>query len=260
MFIRRLARGIRGQDWFTVMVELFVVMVGLVAAFQVDRWWEARGDRIDEETYISHLMVALEEDIRNLEYAVNLAEVRLGFGDFLIAVSANPSLALKRPAYFLAAVAQAAYTYTPSLASHTFEDLRSSGNLNLIRDRHVRQALRGYYRFDQGQRQFINLNLMVEFRHCELSAGVITAEQHRFVQDHWYVVNPSNLSQLQETQPAQEGIVAAADRLNANAELLEWLPKVRGLQIDQIKANGGRLENARALLERLSEYAAGLNN
>ena len=80
------------------------------------------------------------------------------------------------------------------------------------------------------------------------------------MQDHWYVVNPSNLSQLQETQPAQEGIVAAVDRLNANAELLEWLPKVRGLQIDQIKANGGRLENARALLERLSEYAAGLNN
>ena len=43
MLIRRLARGVRGQDWFPV-------MVGLVAAFQVDRWWEVRGLQIDQIT------------------------------------------------------------------------------------------------------------------------------------------------------------------------------------------------------------------
>ncbi|MGI9263486.1 MAG: hypothetical protein ACR2QU_01070 [Gammaproteobacteria bacterium] len=256
MFIRRLARGIRGQDWFTVTIELFVVMVGLVAAFQVDRWWEARGDRLNEEMYISRLMADLEEDIRNLEYSVSLAGVRLEFGDFLVDVGSNPSLALERPTYFLAAVSQAAFTYTPSLATHTFEDLRASGNLKLIRDQSVRQALRRYYAFDQTQRQFISLNLMVEFRHFELSAGIITPEQFRFVQDRWYVVNRSNLDQLQGAQPAPGDIAAATDRLRENAEFLAWLPKTRGLQIDQIKANEGRLDNARALLEKLGNYVA----
>ena len=86
MFVRRLGQSIRDQNWFAVMVELLVVMVGLVAAFQVDRWWDARGVRLDEEMYISRLISDLEEDIPSLEYAISVAEVRLDFGDFLAKV------------------------------------------------------------------------------------------------------------------------------------------------------------------------------
>ena len=41
MFLKRLADHIRRQDWFIVIIELLVVSVGLMMAFQVDRWWEA---------------------------------------------------------------------------------------------------------------------------------------------------------------------------------------------------------------------------
>lgn len=255
MFIRRLARSIRGQDWFTVVVEILVVMIGLVAAFQVDRWWEARGNRLDEAGYISRLIADLEEDVPDLEYAISLAEVRRDFGEFLAEVSVDPSITLNRSAYFLAAVSQAAYTYTPSLASHTFDDLRSTGNLGLIQDQDIRQALRDYYGYDQAQRQFISLNLMIEQRYFELSAGIVTLDQYKFVQDRWFVVNAANLEELQEVLPEQEGVRAAAARLRADAELLAWLPKVRGLQIDQFHAHSGRLENARSLLGSLREYA-----
>jgi hypothetical protein len=241
-------------------VELLVVMIGLVAAFQVDRWWEARGDLLDEQRYISRLITDLEEDVPALEYAIGLAEVRRDFGDFLAGVGADPSIALDRPAYFLAAVSQAAFTYTPSLASHTFEDLRSTGNLRLIQDQDIRRALRGYYGFDQGQRQFIGLNLMIEFRYFELSAGVVTLDQYRFVQDRWFVVNPANLYELKDVRPDEAGVRAAAERLRANDELLDWLSKVRGLQIDQIQAHNGRLENARSLLRTLHDYADRIGN
>ena len=260
MFIRRLGKSIRSQDWVAVLVELLVVMVGLVAAFQVDRWWEDRGGRLDEEMYISRLISDLEEDIPSLEYAISLAEVRLGFGDYLAEVGADPSAALDKPAYFLAAISQAAYTYTPSLASHTFEDLRSTGNLKLIRDLDVKKALRSYYGFDQSQRQFINLNLMIEFRYFELSAGIATLEQYREVQDRWFVVNAARLNELQDLHPAAAEVMAAAERLRADAELLAWLPRVRELQNDQIQANNGRLENARSLLNTLQEYAVRLND
>ncbi len=255
MIIRRIGQSIRGQDWYTVVVELLVVMIGLVAAFQVDRWWDARGGRLDEAMYIARLISDVGEDIPNLEYAISLAEVRLGFGNFLAEVGTDPSVALDKPAYFLAAVCQAAYTYTASLSSDTFEDLRSSGNLKLIRDQDVKQAVQRYYRYDQSQRQFISLNLMTEFRYFELSAGIATLEQYRFVQERWYVVNSANLKELQAAQPEEEGIRAAARRLHANAEFLAWLPRVRGLQIDQIQSHGGRLENARLLLDTLQEYA-----
>jgi hypothetical protein len=240
------------------LLEILVVMVGLVAAFQVDRWWEARGDRIDEEAYVLRLVSEVEEDIPALEYAIRLAEVRLGFGDLLVEVAADPNVALRNPGIFLAAVSQAAFTYTPTLASHTFEDLRSTGNLKLIRNPAIKKALHEYYGYDQNQRQFIGLLHMIEFRYFELSADVVTLEQYRFVQDRWFVVNPSNLQEVRDAQPVEAGVRAAAERLSENKELLAWLPKVRGLQVEQTMAHTVRLENARSLLSTLQEYMAGL--
>jgi hypothetical protein len=48
VIIGRLTEGVRERDWFAVVVELLVVIVGIVAAFQVDRWWEGRSARLDE--------------------------------------------------------------------------------------------------------------------------------------------------------------------------------------------------------------------
>lgn len=258
MFIRRLGRGIRRQDWLTVLLEILVVMLGLVAAFQVDRWWEARGNRVHEEAYVLRLISEVEEDIPALEYAIQLADVRLGFGDLLVEVAADPTVALRNPGFFLAAVQQAAFTYTPTLTSHTFEDLRSTGNLKLIRNPAIKKALHEYYGYDQNQRQFLGLLHMIEFRYFELSAGVVTLEQYRFVQDRWFVVNPRNLQEVRDAQPQQAGVRAAAGRLSENKELLAWLPKVRGLQVEQAVAHTARLENARSLLSTLQEYMAGL--
>lgn len=255
MIVRRLAQGIRKQDWSTVVVEVLVLMIGLVAAFQVDRWWEARGDRLDEQKYIARLIADLEEDVPALEYSISLAGVRQDFLEFLVEVAANPAVASERPTYFLVAVTQAAYTYTPSLASHTFEDLRSTGNLGLIQDEDIRRALRSYYGFDETQRQFIGLNLMIEFRYFELSAGIATFDQHKFVQDRWFVVNEEKLPLLQEVRPDEAGVRAAAERLSANTELIAWLPRVRHLHFDQVYAHGVRLENARTLLGTLQAYA-----
>ena len=232
-----------------------VLMVGLVAAFQVDRWWEARRDRTDEQAYVSRLISEIEEDIAKLEYAIGLAEVRLDFGNLLAEVGADPSAALAEPGVFLAAVSQAAYTYTPTLSSNTFEDLRSTGNLKLLRDPDIKRSLHEYYAYDEAQRQFISLNLMIEFRYFELSAGIVTLDQYSFVQDGWFVVNPRNIQEVRDARPEQAGVRAAAERLARNEELLAWLPKVRGLQIDQIRAHDARLEHARSLLSKLQAYS-----
>lgn len=71
---------------------------------------------------------------------------------------------------FLAAVAQAAFTYTPSLTSHTFEDLRSTGGMGLIRSAEIKSALYDYYDFHDTQRQYMQLTMMIEFRYFELIA------------------------------------------------------------------------------------------
>jgi len=42
MILRRLADGIRAQNWFTVVLEVLIVVVGIFIALQVDGWNEGR--------------------------------------------------------------------------------------------------------------------------------------------------------------------------------------------------------------------------
>ena len=47
MILARLSRAVREQNWFAVVLEFFIVIVGVVIAFQVTAWNEARQDRAD---------------------------------------------------------------------------------------------------------------------------------------------------------------------------------------------------------------------
>ena len=141
MIIKRMAQAIRRQDWFTVFVEILVVIVGLMLAFQLDRWWEQRGDRAQEAQYVARLIVDVQADIESLEYALELQSLRLDLATLLMDVVADPELAMRRPVEFLGAIVQSSYLYTPVLTAHTFEDLRSTGNMRLLRDPDIKNLL-----------------------------------------------------------------------------------------------------------------------
>jgi len=258
--ITQMARFIRQHEWFAVVVELFVVIVGLMLAFQLDRWWEQRGERVQEAEYVGRLIADVETDIPTIEYAISLAELRKGMADLLMEVAENPAAATRNPVRFIAAVLQAAFTYSPNLAAHTFEDMRSTGNLRLLRDSTIRDGLYGYYNFDRSQTQYRQLQFMTESRHFELAAGALTFEQARLIQDTWYVVAPGDLENFDSSQLDLAEIQAAAERFGSRSQLLAWLPELRHLQIEQIVVNESRLERAKEVLTLLRGYAASLDS
>jgi len=258
MLVRSFSRHIREHDWLAVFVEVIVVAVGLLMAFQVDRWWEERGEREHEAAYVQRLIDDLEEDIAGIEQGIELAEVRQEFAELLMDVSADPALAEEQPTRFLVGVMQAPFTYTPSLSSHTFEDLRSTGNLALLRSNEVKDALYRYYGFDEGQRQFMPLNFMVEFRHFSLAAEVLTHEQFRFIWEHWFVVTRDDLDAVDAAETDTEEVRAAVERFLANEELQAWLTKVWGMQKELQLIHGRRRSHVEDALEALRAYQARL--
>ena len=52
MILRRIAEGIKNQDWFVVLIEIFIVVIGIYLGLQVDDWNKARQDREDEKLFI----------------------------------------------------------------------------------------------------------------------------------------------------------------------------------------------------------------
>jgi hypothetical protein len=254
MITKRFALYVRKHDWFAVLIEVVVIMVGLMLAFQLDGWVEQRGERKMEADYVQRLIGDFEDDVADIQFAIDLAQLRLRLADLLMEVSRDPEAATSRPVEFLGAVNQAAYTYTPSLTSHTFEDLRSTGNMRLILDQELKDALYDYYGFDQGQRQFRPIQFSTEHRHFELVAGVLNHEQEVFVQDTMRVLNPDDMEDIENAQLDSAQVQAAAQRLSERPELIAWLPYVRNLQIEQMGVHQMRLDRGNAVLVELRRH------
>ena len=69
MILRRLTEHLRHDKWFTVFLELAVVVVGLFLAFQLDRWYESQRGKFGLQAHL----VSLAEDFAENETLLNLA-------------------------------------------------------------------------------------------------------------------------------------------------------------------------------------------
>ncbi|MEX6632515.1 hypothetical protein [Hyphococcus lacteus] len=63
MILRRIATAFRRQDWFTVLVETMIVVMGVFLGIQVANWNDARADARIGADYTVHLIADLEQDL-----------------------------------------------------------------------------------------------------------------------------------------------------------------------------------------------------
>ena len=63
MRLRSLTKHIRDQNWFAVALDFFIVVVGILIAFQITNWNEARKAASDERAIIAQL----KTDFKTLE-------------------------------------------------------------------------------------------------------------------------------------------------------------------------------------------------
>jgi len=254
MIIKRLAQALRNQDWFAVFVEILVVIVGLMLAFQLDRWWEQRGDRAQEAQYVARLIVDIETDIEALEYAVGLQTVRLEMADLLMDVVTDPELATRRPVEFLGAILQSSFLYTPIPTTHTFDDLRSTGNTRLLRSSGIKDLLYDYYGYEKNQRQFDAIWFPKEIHHLKIASGISSHEQDRYIQDNWVFFRSQDMDQVRNAEYDHDSIRETVGRFLERQEFIDWLPQTRQMQLLQIRRNELILEKANTLQETLLEY------
>lgn len=77
MILRRISQAIRRQDWFTVLIEIAIVVIGLLIGLQINNWNEARADRVQENAFIERLVVDVDRVRLQLKEFVKARENRL---------------------------------------------------------------------------------------------------------------------------------------------------------------------------------------
>ncbi|MFT5609355.1 MAG: uncharacterized membrane protein YfbV (UPF0208 family), partial [Parvicella sp.] len=60
MILRRLSNAVRQQDWFTVVVEILIVVMGVFIGLQVNNWNIENTARVNERQLLSQLQSDVE--------------------------------------------------------------------------------------------------------------------------------------------------------------------------------------------------------
>ena len=149
MLLRRMTQHVKDQNWFAVGLDFFIVVVGILIAFQITNWSETSRERKLESEY----MVLLARDIATIETALQQQIVQDEY------IAANAETALKKlnnrhagfdPLEIGQSLTSIFGRRTLSLQSPTFSEMKSVGRLTLIQDTALRNRMISY--FDEMQR------------------------------------------------------------------------------------------------------------
>ena len=145
MIIRRFAAALRRQDWFTVLIEIAIVFIGIFLGLQADDWAEERQNRQREQAALERLFFEAQ-NAHELLLAVSARTLRLNrlrrnavqFADS-DADKPDEDLPLRIGINTLAQFPNL------NIVSVAYDELRSSGQMQLIRDTALREQIANFY-------------------------------------------------------------------------------------------------------------------
>ena len=139
----RLSQAVREQNWFAVVLEVLIVIVGVVVGFQVTGWGQARSDAAREQTYLRQLVVDLEASERLFAAADSFHASRvIPAASQLVSTFGHTP---KPPADSVGEWFRWAWNWRPRRpVLGTARALVATGDLNLIRNDSLRSAILTY--------------------------------------------------------------------------------------------------------------------
>lgn len=150
MIIKRIAEGIRNQDWFVVFIEVLIVVVGIFIGLQVDEWNEASKRKTISKEYYKRIIQDLQSnDISRLASVDYLKRTKQH------AISAFNSLKNSPEtldSQFIIDLYQASQIWPYNTQRATYDELLSGNVAKMIPDVNLRLKLSNYYlKMDAGK-------------------------------------------------------------------------------------------------------------
>lgn len=213
----RVTRNHAGMSFTSFVVELFVVILGILIAFQVDRWDEERRERQQEYGYLVRLKEDLRFEIERMDEAHGHAQSRIDAATLLELVAEDPSFAEERPGELAWALETVSWRSFPQIDAFVYSELQNSGNLALIRSVSLRRDLAGHYTSIRHYSR-VGLDLDLQHQFDRLTAGMLTTSELRAIEDGSWQETSFEIS------PARADEIAI--ELARRQEALDLLPSI----------------------------------
>ena len=158
------------------------MVIGIVLALQINIWNEDRKKRDLEDNYYCLLLEEVKEDSIQLESLVATVNERIGHANRAIAlIQGDDTDITEFSIAYLSSIRNTPRTFAPNEA--TFQDIKSGGNLGVIRDKEVISLLNRYYKNVEGYTSSILKNMETDYNNLAdldswLDAGIMNGLGH----------------------------------------------------------------------------------
>ena len=85
MLLRSITKHVKDQNWFAVALDFFIVVVGILIAFQITNWSQARNDGQLRMSYLERLESDLSQTIDYLSKNQDTIEQKIEIIDSFVA-------------------------------------------------------------------------------------------------------------------------------------------------------------------------------
>lgn len=136
--------------------EIVLVVIGILIALQINNWNEERKARQLEGVYYCKLLEDVIQDQAFLARLIVENDERIQGNNESIALLQKNSSRKEIVTALRKAISRTTFTFKPSKSA--FEDIKSSGNLNVLADLELKNKLLNYYAVLEGYVDLVEVN------------------------------------------------------------------------------------------------------
>jgi len=136
--------GLIRDMWPAYVIEIFVIILGISVSLALEQWQERNKETRLENIYLNNLLVDVEVDLQSLRDVTLNTQKILDRGNELLGYAGNPAKDISSKKLY--ADVRSILGRPKFLSSDaTFSDLKSSGNIQLLKDIQLKNLLFAYY-------------------------------------------------------------------------------------------------------------------
>lgn len=223
MLLRRVIEHLKRQEWTAIAIDFVIVVVGVFIGIQVANWNEARVNDARASGYLERIHNDLEADLSNYRNRMQFWAAVSDYGRKGLAYADTGRTGGMKGWDLLLAYFQASQVAEFVTTGTTYEELKSAGELGLITNIDLRNALGTYYT-NAG-----NPTLTTRPAYRENVRGVIPLDVQLYIWTHCYASNETGeqefrscASPISEERAAEIVNVIASDK-SLMAGLRYWM-------------------------------------
>ena len=148
MIVSRFTQNIRKQNWFAVIVDVLVVIVGIFLGLQVTNWQADITEQKTAEKYLVRLSSDLQDDLQRMRHTEQFWRIIKNYTEQSLNYLEEPEKNTRTSWNIVLGFFQASQIDPFQVNDITYNELQQAGQLSLLENHVLRQKLAEYYSFN----------------------------------------------------------------------------------------------------------------